>query len=140
MSKFAETLNDLLKENGLSILEFSKKINISSDTLYDLKKFNPTIQNALKIVDYFSSSLDYFERKSDVFEYSFNKNYKINFYDNFAKKLKKLNKNFVDFKNDCGISYSSVKRWKKGMLPTYSNLLMVAKYLNCSIDELLGRY
>lgn len=40
---------------------------------------------------------------------------------------------------DLGISHSSIDRWSTGILPTYSNLIALAEYLDCSIDKLLGR-
>ena len=139
MSNFYDTLNEILDEKGITILNFAKKIKIPPTTLYDLKYYNPTIQNALKIVDYFETSLDYFEKRTDKFEYPYNHNYKINFYTNLDNALKQQGITKVKFTNDLGFSISNFARWKKGILPTYANLLDMSSYLNYSIDELLGR-
>lgn len=139
MSNFYETLLEILNEKGITILNFASKIQIPPTTLYDLKYYNPTIQNALKIVDYFETSLDYFEKRIDKFKYNYNHNYKIDFYTNLDNALKQQGITKVKFTNDLGLSISNFARWKKGILPTYQNLLEMSIYLNYSIDELLGR-
>lgn len=139
MSYFVETLNEILEDKNISKLELSKLIKIPEGTIYNLKRFNPTIENALLIVDYFSSSLDYFEKKTDKFDYEYNKNYKINFYINLRTIMKEQNITKVKLCDDLGISHSSIERWAKGILPTYANLVAIAEYLDCSIDKLVGR-
>ena len=139
MSNFYETLLEILNEKGITILNFASKIQIPPTTLYDLKYYNPTIQNALKIVDYFETSLDYFEKRTDKFNYPYNHNYKITFYTNLDNALKQQGITKVKFTNDLGFSISNFARWEKGILPTYANLLDMSSYLNYSIDELLGR-
>ncbi len=139
MLYFVETLNEILEDKNISRAEFSKLINLKPRTIYNLKKYNPTIQNALMIVDYFSSSLDYFEKKTDEFNCSFNKNYKINFYSIMRNIMKAQNITKVKLCEDLGISHSSLDRWATGILPTYSNLIAIADYLDVSIDKLLGR-
>lgn len=139
MSNFVENLKDLLKDRNLSMLEFAKLINIPFSTIYNLKFYNPSTKNALLIVDYFSSSLDYFENITDKFEYSYNDNYEINFYKNLRENMKLQNKTKIQLCYDLGISHSTLDRWRNGTLPSYTSLLSVAKYLGCSIDALLGR-
>ncbi len=139
MLYFIETLNEVLEDKGLSRAEFSRLININSGTIYNLKKYNPTIQNALLIVDYFSSSFDYFEKKTDKFNCSFNKDYTISFYKNMRVIKKEQNITKVKLCKDLGISHSSLDRWASGTLPTYANLISIADYLDVSIDKLLGR-
>ena len=68
MIYFADTLNEILQDKEMSKLSLSKEIGIPMNTLYNMKIYCPTVYTALKIVDYFSSSLDYFERKIDMFE------------------------------------------------------------------------
>lgn len=41
--------------------------------------------------------------------------------------------------SDLGFSTTNFERWAKGMLPTYENLIAIVDYLDCSIDEILGR-
>ena len=137
MSKFAETLNDLLIENNLNIASFSKCINISSTTLYDLKTYYPSLKTALKIVDYFKTSLDYFEKRTDVFEYHYNPDYKIDFWGNMQKFQKSTPAYIIC--QSINISEPTYYKWKKGSLPTYQTLVDLANFFDCSIDELIGR-
>lgn len=90
MSQFVETLKDVLIEKNMTIKDLSKYLTIPERTLYDIKNYNPTIKTALKIVDYFSSSLDYFEQKHDIFLCNYIKTYKILFHENliYQKKAK----------------------------------------------------
>lgn len=139
MSHFVDTLQDVLLENNMTFKDLSRHLPIPTRTIYDLKKFNPTIQNALLIVDYFSSSLDYFEKRIDIFQCDFNKNYNINFYENLIKELKIQNISQAKLCREIHISQSCFKRWEKGVLPTYENLILITNYLVCSIDQILGR-
>lgn len=140
MSNFDETLKELLEDRNLSKSELSTIIGIPVSTIYNLKRFNPTVENAILIADYFSSSLDYFEKKTNELNYHYNKAYKINFYNNLRNIMKEQSIKKVKLCDDLGISHSSIERWAKGILPTYANLILVAEYLDISIDKLLGRF
>lgn len=139
MSHFVDTLQDVLLENNMTLKDLSRHLSIPTRTIYDLKNFNPTIQNALLIVDYFSSSLDYFEKRINIFQCDFNENYNINFYENLIKELKIQNISQAKLCREIHISQSCFKRWKIGVLPTYENLILITSYLVCSIDQILGR-
>ena len=138
MVYFVETLNEILDDNLISVLKFSKLVDIPANTLYNLKKYKPTIENALKIVDYFSSSLDYFERKTDTFKCAFE--YKSDFYTCLRSEMRRQNITVVKICKDLNFSTTNFERWSKGMLPTYDNLIRISNYLDCSIDEILGRF
>lgn len=139
MLYFVDTLHELLQERNLSIKSFSKEVGISDSTLYNLRKFNPSIKHALKIVDYFSSSLDYFERKSYVFKCKFNKDYKVNFFPTLRKELFNQHITVSKFCKDLSFSETSFDRWRSGVIPEYQNLVEIATYLDLSIDFLIGR-
>lgn len=139
MSQFVETLKDVLIEKNMTIKDLSKYLTIPERTLYDIKNYNPTIKTVLKIVYYFSSSLDYFEQKHDIFLCNYIKNYKILFYENLIYQIKKQNLSQTKLCHDINISISCFKRWKHGVLPNYDNLITICNYLDCSIDEILGR-
>jgi transcriptional regulator with XRE-family HTH domain len=62
------------------------------------------------------------------------------FSDNLTQFLH--NKNITAYKlaKDIGISNGIISAWKNSAsLPSGENLLKIANYLGCSIDELLGR-
>ena len=138
MIYFVETLKEVLSDKGISLLQFSKDIGMPANTLYNLKLYNPTVDNALKIVDYFSSSLDYFERKCDTFKCAFE--YQSNFYECLRGEMEKQNISISKICKDLNFSYTTLERWAKGILPTYENLIRISNYLDCSIDEILGRF
>lgn len=139
MSKFKETLNEILEDKEISYFKFAEMVGVPATTLYNQKLFNPSLNSALKIVDYLSSSLDYFEGKTDKIICSFNKDYIINFYENLEKELTRQNIYKKQLCRECGITYRTLKRWKNGTLPSYENLLKISNYLDVSMDELLGR-
>ena len=140
MSKFLETFDEILEERGLSLTELSKISNINISTLLNYPRSNPTIITALKIVDYLHSSLDYFEQKIDYENCEFDKNYKINFFENLDKARKQQKIKVKTLCEETGIGESTYYDWKNGKLPRYENLITIANYLDCSIDELLGRH
>lgn len=140
MLYFVDTLKEVMKENDIaSFRDLSEKVGIPVNTLYGLTRFNPSTKNALKIVDYFSSSLDYFERKSYVFKCKFNKDYKINFFPTLRKELFNQHITVSKFCKDLSFSETSFDRWRSGVIPEYQNLVEIATYLDLSIDFLIGR-
>lgn len=140
MSYFKESLKEIMQINDLKTADVAKLSGVSERTLRDLKNFNPNIFTALKIVDAFESSLDYFEKKTDVFKSSYNKDYSINFAENLNRILKEQNISYYKLGKSIGISDNTVSRLKQGKnLPSYSTLVDIANFLDCSIDELVGR-
>lgn len=141
MSNFVDTLKEVLCEKELSRREIAKITELKNSRLiYNLNNYNPKIETALKIVDFLGSSLDYFERKIDYFSCDYNKDYKINFFENLDKARKQQKIKVKTLCEETGIGESTYYDWKNGKLPQYENLITVANYLDCSIDELLGRH
>ena len=139
MSNFINTFTDILLEKGMTKTELSKLSGIPLGTLLGIGNSNPTVLTALKVVDFFNSSLDYFEQKIDFVNCKFAKDYKICFFNNLKNLLKCTNTSIKKFCKDTGIGRSSYYDWQNGTLPQYENLVITANYFNCSIDELLGR-
>ena len=140
MSNFVNTLNDLMLENGLKVADIARETGINQRTLSNLKYFSPTVFSAIKIADYFETSLDFFEKKSDIFKCSFNKKFTFCFKDNFLKLLKQYNVSRYEFSKKLNISESTVSRWiNKNAIPNYENIVDTANFFDCSIDELIGR-
>ena len=60
--------------------------------------------------------------------------------DNLFIRIKKLNINAKKVSIDTGISTVNLRDWKKGRcLPSAEKLELLADYLDCSVDYLLGR-
>ncbi|MES1049938.1 helix-turn-helix transcriptional regulator [Bacillus thuringiensis] len=54
-----ERVKDLAANQGLSIAELERKLNLSPNTLYKLKTQKPSIDRVETIAEYFNVSLDY---------------------------------------------------------------------------------
>ena len=60
--------------------------------------------------------------------------------DNLFLRLKELKINTKKVSDDTGISTGNISEWKNGRsLPSAVKLDILADYLNCSVDYLLGR-
>lgn len=60
--------------------------------------------------------------------------------DNLFLRIKELNLTAKKLSNDTGISTGNISDWKSGRsMPTATKLDILADYLNCSVDYLLGR-
>lgn len=60
--------------------------------------------------------------------------------DNLFKRINDLGLNAKTVSNATGISTGNISDWKSGRsLPTATKLVVLADYLDCSIDYLLGR-
>lgn len=60
--------------------------------------------------------------------------------DNLFLRIKELNLTAKKLSNDTGISTGNISDWKNGRsMPTAIKLDILADYLDCSVDYLLGR-
>ncbi len=60
--------------------------------------------------------------------------------DNLFLRIKELNLTAKKLSNDTGISTGNISDWKSGRsMPTAIKLDILADYLDCSVDYLLGR-
>lgn len=139
MSQIRNLITDILNDKNISISEFCNIAKINKNAIYELDNRYPTLTNALKIADTLDVSLDYLLGISFDENINYDKDYKINFYENLDKFLKNKNISKRKFCNDLKLSKDAFTRWKKGAIPYVSTLLEISKYLNCSIDELIGR-
>ncbi|MGN1201325.1 MAG: helix-turn-helix domain-containing protein [Candidatus Caccovivens sp.] len=122
---------DLSRATGISTARISNFCN---------GKDMPSLTNALILCNYFKCSVDYLFGLSDeyiliVSERRFNK-------DAFLKSLEKLMKEQgISQREICksvGLNKSCISNWKKGQKPTAKNLIKLANFLHCSMDDLLG--
>mgnify|MGYP004626789989 CR=1 FL=1 len=143
MNEFQESLQDLMIENGLNNSKLAKDLDISEDTIsgYFVSGFYPKIDIAIKLADYFDCSLDFLLGLTDIKnkEYKLaNKNILDNFNRNFAKILKNSNISNAQAMKTLKMGEYTMYRWRKGTFPKTVNLISIAKYLEVSIDYLLG--
>ena len=60
------------------------------------------------------------------------------FYYNFVNKCNELNKSPSAAAEEMGFKRSVVTRWKNGTVPRRATLQKIAKYFDCSVEELVA--
>ena len=136
---FGQKLEKLRTKKGISLQQLAKALNLHLSLLY--KYLNgeclPSVENAVKIADYFRRPLHFVfgvrrgEKERVTFE---------TFAERFAYALQKRGVSRYKFVKETGLSKESVDKWAKGQRqPSTEGLIIAAKYLNCSIDFLAGR-
>ena len=140
MSNFAERLEELIFENGLDNKTLAATINISASciTQYTNGEDLPTIENLVKIADYFNCSTDFllgFEEKQNlVFKVCPPFSERIN----FLLKHYECKPSYV-YKN-ADISKSRFFDWKNGSrIPQLDGVIKLAELFECRVDFILGR-
>lgn len=138
MNSFQESLNDLLKEKGISRLKLANAIGISSTTIngYFNNDYYPQIEIAIKMAKFFDCSLDYLFGLSNI-KKIVNKNNK-SFFENFNFLIKQNNKSIAKTLKELQMSEYNYYRWKSGDFPKTINIISIAKYFDVSIDYLIG--
>ncbi len=144
MNEFREILNELISETGYSLRELAKKSDVSAMQYSRyLRGSIPTIKVIIKIAKYFDCSLDYLfglsinktNSKYITYEYDMT-----GFVDRYKKILIQNNiSNFKFAKNNI-FNESIMRHWKAGAIPRMDIIYIIAKELNVSIDELIGRF
>ncbi len=141
LSKFSDTLHELLILNDYTEKTFSEKsgIPLSCISLYVRGQQAPYISSLIKIADCFHCSIDYLLGRTDNL---INKKY--NCCPPFSQRIDELLKEneltSYNIYNNSEISKSSFYAWKRGTsLPTLENLVKLADIFNCSVDYILGR-
>ena len=138
MNKFQERLKELLEDYNLSRLALANKLSISSTTIngYFNKNYYPTIEIALNIAKFFNCSLDYLFGLTDSLSPLSLKT--SNFVNRFNFLIKLKNNSIAKTMKELSMSEYNYYRWKKGQLPKTNKLFDIVKYLNTSLDFILG--
>ena len=140
MEKFADVLNDLIAESGLSLRALAAKSNVSAKQYSEyLRGVYPGVDVAVRIANYFNVSLDYLFGIVD-YEPCNKRQYNLDVFVERYQNLLKANKTTNwKFCKKYGISESCLRRWKSGDYPNVHNLLIIAINLSTSLDYLIGR-
>lgn len=140
MTNFNNTLINYISEKNLTAKKFAEMVGIKESTFYDLlRSDNIMLSNALKIVDYLNSSLDYFEKKTKTFKCNYNKGYKVDLCKSVKEYLEKNNISYLQLCRDTGISKANYTRWRQGGMPKHQTIVTLANYFGVSIDKFIGR-
>ena len=138
--KFKQRLTELLKENGLNRLKLANKIGVSSTTIngYFNDNYYPRIDVAVKMAKEFNCSLDYLFGLDDENFDGFVVNNLNSFIQNFDILLKQNNLSIIGALKQMNLGEYDYYRWKKGMFPKTSNLIVIAKFFDVSLDMIVG--
>ena len=141
LSKFGETLSELIAMQDLNATRLGKQLNIDRSTItkYLAKRSLPKLQFAIKIVDYFGCSLDYLFGLTDDYQ---KRNYLPcpPFHQVFQQLLNSRNCTRYRLFTDLEIHDQIVDDWYYGRsIPSIHNLVRIANYFGCTLDELVGR-
>ncbi len=137
MFNFIKAVKEILEDQGKTTADlFNDKI-ISENTFYKYNQRNPSLKSLIRIANYLKVSIDYLYEQCDINNfkpYSLQQN---NFYYKLMKMINNANISCRKFSKDLHYSKDNILRWKKGTEPSVQSLLEIAKYFNCSIDDLL---
>lgn len=134
-------LKELLDKHKLSCRKLEKILNIPNAKLnkYCKNLAFPTVERAVVIVDYFDVSLDNITGLSNFSNFNL-KPANIEIFKIRLEELIKQEKSQVQFFKKCGIDRSNLIRWRKSnTFPKITNLYLIAKNTNTSLDYLVGR-
>ena len=141
LSNFGETLSELIFEHNLTPEEFSKTVNIDLSVIYRYQRKSclPSLNNAVAIADYFQCSIDFLFGLSTNNIKTVSKR-EVNFSKRFQEMLASKNLTRYAFCKKNNFAEQSVDDWYHGKrLPNIQNVILIAKYFDCTIDFLLGR-
>ncbi len=142
LSKFGETLCDLMFEhNNMTAKALAKELGIPAPTITRYRKAQhiPSIDNLVKIADYFNRSTDFLLGLETE-----NSNLTFKPCPPFSLQIVYLTKHFkhtyYSFYHTLDIPESTFFEWKNGSSkPTVESLKKIAEHFECRIDFVLGR-
>ena len=140
---FQENLQDLLDEKEMNIKRLAKQVGIQDSLLYKYasNKSIPTVDNLIKLANYFDCSLNYLigiddEPKSYKFKETYNKDL---FFKRYNQLLQDNHLTNHALSKKVDFSPSDLKHWKEGTIPYLETIIKLADYFGVSIDYLVGR-
>ena len=140
MTKFAERLSELISEKNITLIELSRATKINSSAIYSWVNHNrlPTLKTLIALAGYFNYSLDFVAGRTDK-DNKFTKKQLPPFSSMVKKFMYKHNVNMISLSAKTGINRTLIYKWFDGdNVPSVENLIRLANYFNCSLDELVG--
>lgn len=141
LSEFAEILESLMLEKELNASKLSKEvgINVSSISRYLRSERAPTVENIVKLADFFECSVEFLLGRETT-------QYKRSYFARppFAEQLKvvkeRYNCTWQYFYQTENISASRFYEWKNGKhSPSLDCVVTLADRFECTVDFILGR-
>ena len=137
---FHERLTELMIEKGVNTVSLAAAIGVSDETVRRWKNGERDIllSQLVKLADYFQCSLDLLTGRSDtVLDYQVRE--MPPFYDSLRAVMAEKGVTRYKLVKDLPIYDGYFTNWKKGKSPNILTLIMLADYLDVTIDYLVGR-
>lgn len=142
MNKFRENFIELLSEHNLSKRAFAIKIGMPESTIRSQALgCVPTVDNLIKICDYFDCSCDYILGLTEDNNYkNIKKGVKFVLKDFYTRyNAAKLGKSDYSVAKSMGVNNGVIANWNAGKTPSVNHLATLAEVLGTSVDYLVGR-
>ena len=141
LSKFVESLSELIFQSNISVAELSEKLNCEKATIYRYLRGEkmPSVEMAIKMADFFSCSVDYL---LGLEEEKYPRNFKPcpTFQERLPVLCEKLKTNKYQIQKKTGVAESAIYGWQKGTTsPNIDTLVKMAQAFDCSVEFILGR-
>lgn len=136
---FSERLKDFFEERDIKSEAFSKILNISGSTVRSWceGRFLPSLFNAVRMANFFNSTVDYLlGLEEDFFEVK-PRGEKICFYERLRMVMKEKQITRYRLTKETQIKDSHLNNWKNGCAPRMESLIELAEYFKISIEYLL---
>jgi len=140
--KFGERLSELmLYADNIKSDRLGEAVGVNGSTirLWITGSRNPSLQNAVKLADYFRCPLNFLFGRSDDEKLDFTPQPVLPFYERFVAILKERGKSWYKVSKDTKISKSNIQDWRDGREPLMPILIDIANYLDITLDYLVGR-
>lgn len=135
-----DRIKELISERGTDIKTLAENLGLNQNVVYRWLKHYTSIKlsNLIKLSDYFNCSIEYLSGRKGYEEFFTPKSAPP-----FAQSLKKIlkQKNITVYKilKDTFISSAAFHKWFNGAEPQLDTLIILADYIGCTIDTLVGR-
>lgn len=144
---FADRLNELMDLEGITSFGLAQATGLPLKSVHNWTRgvFYPNAKGLLLLANYFRISVDYLLGESDVLEEKAAKGITVEqAQENVVKKLEEYRMNkgikYGRLSKLLGVGQCTLTRWfNEKAMPETTMLIRIAKLLEISIDELLGR-
>ncbi len=141
LSNFRENLTELIFDKKITVEQVSKDTGITLSEVYTYlrRRYLPKLSNIIKIADCYNYSIDFL---LGFIQIQPKINYKKTplFSQTFKALLAERKVTRYRLNKDTKISINCLDSWYNGKsIPSVENAVILARYFDCSLDELLGR-
>ncbi len=137
---FHERLAELMAERGINTVSLAAALGVSDETVRRWRNGQRDIllSQLVKLADYFHCSLDFLAGRSDtVLDYQARE--MPPFYDSLRAVMAEKGVTRYRLVKELPVYDGYFTNWKKGKSPNILTLILLADYLEVSIDCLVGR-